>query len=987
MRIARWLVPVSLVAGAAAVISAASVWNGWFEPVAEEVQVPERPPVGVQPAYRTPAAMAWADSVLQTLPLDRQIAQLLMPPVYAKPERENWAEAEGWVRDFGVGGFICMQGGPELQRERIRRLRAETDIPLWFSSDAEWGLGMRLDSTRSWPRALTLGATRDTALIRRWGQAVAASLRATGVHINFAPVVDVNSNPANPVIGNRSFGESVEWAGQLGTAYALGLQDGSVLATANHFPGHGDTDSDSHYTLPTVGHDRLRLDSIELAPFRACAAAGVGAMMVAHLNVPAFESRAGVPSTLSPAIVDSLLRKVIGFQGLTFTDAMTMKGFADFAATETPHADALIAGNDVLVFPGKPAEAIAEIRGAIATGRIDSAAIADRCRRVLEAKFWLRTTDPVPARGTPYAFAGEETLHRELLAAALTVVRNADTTLPVGPGCSRVFSVQAGTGAAPEGFDAPLRKLLGSAPAVRSVASPQVLPKELSAGDVVLFHLRGTNSKPGQGFGVADETLQGIFAAGKAARARGAKVGLIVYGSPYLLARCTEAAKWDLLLVAYQDDERTQAVVAEAVAGAGRAAGKLPVSAGPFKSGEGLPVEGGQRLGWNPEPWSGAARIDAVVAEAIAAGAMPGCRVLVAHKGRIVHDGAYGTVDGKTPVTRETVYDLASITKIASTTLALMRLEESGKVRRNQALSLLLPELNGTPLGSRSLQDLLAHQAGLPPFLPFSAEVEATSGALAPAPTAAHTRQIADRLYISPAWEDSVWKRIVSTPLSPVGTLKYSDLGYYAMQRIVERYSGAPLDEVVQNEIYAPLGLETMGYTPLQRFGTSRIAPTEREPRFRNQVLRGHVHDPGAALLGGVAGHAGVFSDALDLARLMAMLCNGGSYGGRQVFAPETVAAWTAPVNQYPGNRKASGFDRPTPAGVPGPTCPEASPRTFGHQGFTGTCAWADPEHQLVFVFLSNRVYPDASNTKLADMNVRTEVQRVVYRELLGLAA
>jgi hypothetical protein len=366
---------------------------------------------------------------------------------------------------------------------------------------------------------------------------------------------------------------------------------------------------------------------------------------------------------------------------------------------------------------------------------------------------------------------------------------------------------------------------------------------------------------------------------------------------------------------------------------------------------------------------------------------MPGCRVVVAHKGRIVLDGAYGTLDGKAPVTEETVYDLASITKIASTTLALMKLEESGALHRSNRLATLLPEIAQSELGSRTLQDLLAHQSGLPPFLPFAADAERVPGAFSPVRDAAHPRQVAEGIYAAATWQDSVIRRIAATPISPVGTLKYSDLGYYLMQRIVEERTQTSLDATLQASVYDPLGLPTMGYRPLERFASARIAPTEDEQTFRKQLLRGHVHDPGAALIGGVAGHAGLFSDAVDLARLMTMLCNGGQYAGVQVFAPETVAAWTAPVKEFPANRKASGFDRPTAPGVEGPTCPQASPRTFGHQGFTGTCAWADPEHDLVFVFLSNRVYPDASNRKLAELNVRTEVQRIVYETLLGRAA
>ena len=361
------------------------------------------------------------DSMMATLTMEQRVAQLLMVPIYARTDTSGWAEAERWTRDLGLGGVICMQGGPDHQRVRLKRLQDLAPVPLMVSSDAEWGLGMRLDSTRSFPRSMTLSATRNEELVRMFGQVVGQSLRATGVHVNFAPVVDVNSNPINPVIGSRSFGESVEWVSKMGQAYADGLQDQRVLATAKHFPGHGDSDSDSHATLPSILHDRARLDSVELAPFQHAFDHGIGGVMVAHLDVPELDSTEAQPSTLSPAIVDSLLRQEMGFQGLAFTDAMSMKGFADFAGERRRIRDALKAGNDILLFPGDPVAAIAEAMASLANGTLDTLDIDTKCRRVLLAKLWTDAGETVPTTGAAWEPKHAELVHRELLAQSLTM--------------------------------------------------------------------------------------------------------------------------------------------------------------------------------------------------------------------------------------------------------------------------------------------------------------------------------------------------------------------------------------------------------------------------------------------------------------------------------------------------------------------------------------------------------------------------------------
>ena len=931
---------------------------------------------------------AYADSVLATLTLREQIAQLLMPPIYAHTTRENWEEMERWVTTHQLGGVIAMQGAPSPYAERLKRLQNRANVPLLVSTDAEWGLGMRIDSTRSWPRALTFGAANDTALTRAFGREVGRSLRAMGMHVNFAPVVDVNSNPANPVIGSRSFGSSTALASSLGGAYAKGLQDEGVLATAKHFPGHGDTDADSHYALPMIRHDRNRLDSIELAPFRSLIADGVGAMMAAHLFIPSLDSTPNQPSTLSHAIVNQLLRQEMGFAGLVFTDAMTMKGFTSFTATSTPHVDALLAGNDVLLFPGEPASTIAEIEAAVRQGRLDSSAVAAKCHRVLCAKSWSQADQPPTGHwDSPQA----ETLHRQLIGQALTVIKNDRPTLPFGANVKQVVQVFSGfqEGAA-DASASLLNAIMGKGFSSKSLSlNSEEFEANGSASwksmiqaepDWAVLHIGGTSHSAARSHGITSGEIQQIERCAALAHDRNVPLALVVYGSPYLLDRLNASiALADAVVIAYQDDMRTVDAVTQALAGAGPAAGHLPVATGHFPEGFGIPWMGRLRLGFSAVPLSTKSAIDSIVYDAIDGGAMPGCRVVVAHQGSIVHDGIYGTLDGNQPVQASALYDFASITKIAASTLSLMQLEEEGKIALNASLDTYLPELLETDMGSRQLQDVLSHRAGLQSWIPFYLEALEDSTAFSPVRTDVHSERISDACYMRPAWRDSIWYRIVSAEVDPVGTHRYSDLGYYAIQRIIERLTGKGLDAYVRESFYAPAQWNSLGFNPASQGGTA-IAPTEEDTLFRKCTVRGDVHDPGAAMLGGICGHAGLFGDAYDLARLMYMLRMGGTYGGVDFFEPETIQAWTQRVDPDPDHRKACGFDRPANESDAGPTCDEVSESSFGHSGFTGTLAWADPDHDIVFVFLSNRTYPSAENRKLIEWDVRTKVQHQVYK-------
>ena len=931
---------------------------------------------------------AYADSVLATLTLREQIAQLLTPPIYAHATRERWDEMEHWVETHQLGGVIAMQGAPSPYAERLSRLQARARIPLLVSTDAEWGLGMRIDSTRSWPRAMTFGAANDTALTRAFGREVGQSLQAMGMHINFAPVVDVNSNPANPVIGSRSFGSSTELAGAIGSAYSKGLQDVGVLATAKHFPGHGDTDADSHYALPIIRHDRSRLDSIELAPFRTLIEEGAGAMMAAHLYIPSLDSTPNQPSTLSRNIVQGILRDELGFEGLVFTDAMTMKGFTSFTQTSTPHTDALLAGNDVLLFPGEPSATLDEIEGQVRSGRLDSVLIADKCRRVLAAKSWTQAAQSPKGHWDSDA---AEALHRQVISKALTAVKNDAPGLPFDAHVRHVEQVFVGFDPGEtETSSRLIQSILGSKAEVNGTA----LTKEAfeSAGmsqldealgsepDWVILNIGGTSHRAAKGHGVTDAAIDKIAEYAAQAHKCNVPFALVIYGSPYLLNRLPAAiALSDAVIIAYQDDTRTVEAVANALTGASSAGGHLPVATEHFPLGHGMPWMGRMRLGFSATPISTAATIDSIVIDAINGEAMPGCRVVVAHEGSIVHDGIYGTLDWEQPVQASTLYDLASITKIAASTLSLMRLEEEGKIALNASLDTYLPELEGTDMGSRQLRDVLSHRAGLQSWIPFYLEALEDSTAFSPVRTEIHLERISDACFMRPAWRDSIWDRIVASAVDTVGTHRYSDLGYYALQRIIEGLTGQGLDPYTTEQFYAPAYWSSLGFKPAKTTAAS-IAPTEVDTLFRRCIVQGDVHDPGTAMLGGVCGHAGLFGNAYDVARLMYMLRMGGAYGGVDFFQPETIQAWTQRVDPDPDHRKACGFDRPANEPNAGPTCDEVSESSFGHSGFTGTLAWADPDHDIVFVFLSNRTFPSAENRKLIDWDVRTKVQHQVYK-------
>ena len=955
---------------------------------------------GLPPPFLVEAS-PWADSVNATLSLDEQIAQLMMVAAWSNKGAKHEKEINTLIKERNIGGLIFFQGGPARQAALTNHYQAISKTPLLIGMDLEWGLGMRLDSTMRFPKQMTLGALRNDTLIQRMGAEIARQMKRLGVHVSFSPVADVNNNPANPVINERSFGEDRENVARKAIAYMRGLQTAGIIATAKHFPGHGDTDVDSHLGLPLIAHTRARLDSIELYPFQRLVDEGLAAMMVAHLEVPALDTTPGMPSTLSVP-VNHVLMQELGFKGLVFTDALNMQGVANADKPGEIELRALLAGNDVLLFPQDPVKAIERIRMAVDSGEIERSVIAAHCLKVLRAKEWAglkrRTFVPVTNIGNELGTPAARQLRRDLYGGSLTVLRNKDAFPIAGLDTLRIASLVIGADSG-----AHFQQALGRYAAIDMFRCNKELPadscrsllRQLSEYDLVIASIHKTTFRVEKEFGIPDGALDLVRDISKLTRTI-----YVHFANPYRLTRAYGAQNFDGLVVAYEDDPDAHDLAAQLLFGGIGAYGQLPVTASSFFAlGDGMKVKPNERLSYGlPESAnvksSDLQGIGAIVREGIKAQAFPGCQVVVAVDGQVVMNEAFGhtTYAGDRAVQIDDIYDLASITKVAATTLGVMKLVDAGVIDLDRTLGDYLPELMArSPLHARmGLRDLLTHQSGLAPFVPFYRKLmkdgKFKPGIMTDSADAKHTVMVADSLWMLTSYTDSLWNWLLDTPVGPRGEYVYSDMGYYLLQRVVERRSGQPLDAYVAQEFYRPLGCGTLGFTPLKRFPKERIVPTEYDLDFRGRQVWGTVHDPGSAMVGGVAGHAGLFGSANDLAIILQLLLNGGTYGGVRYLKDATVQEFTKCQFCKPGtgpmpadaNRRGLGWDKPTRPGVEGPTCECVSMASFGHTGFTGTMLWADPETKSLYVFLSNRVHPNANNKKLAEMNIRTRIQEVV---------
>ena len=949
------------------------------------------------PDFLTDTNSAWVDSVFNTLTLDQKIAQLIMYPVYSKKDSNHLKEIANLVTKYGIGGVIYMQGGPVRQANMDNYLQKISRVPILTSIDGEWGLAMRLDSTTSFPRQMQLGAIQDNDLIHAMGQEIGRQCKELNLHVDFAPVVDVNVNPKNPVINSRSFGENKYNVAQKGVAYMKGLQSVHVLASAKHFPGHGDTDADSHLELPMLNHDKKRLDSIELYPFKALIDSGIGSIMVAHLYIPAYDNTKNLASTLSPHVVKELLKTDLGFQGVTFTDALNMKGVSKYYKPGEVDVKALLAGNDILLFSEDVAKAIEQIKLAISQKKITVEEINKRCKKVLALKQWagldhytpIKTDSLYERLNTPYA----DMLNRRLVEASMTVLKNNNNVLPIANlEKVKVACLSFNENTKTNEFQQTLLnyhtvKNFNLTKTPNDSAKAKTL-EALAPYDYVVIGIHGTNSKPNKNFGITQETIDYI-----AQIAQTKKVILALFANPYSLQYFEGKVNPEALIMAFDDSKICREYAAQLIFGGIGASGKLPVTgSASYPSGSGIALKK-KRFKYSIPEDEGMnqnilRKIDSIALEGINMRAFPGCQILVARNGDVVYWKAFGkqTYEDKEPVKKTDLYDIASITKVAATLPVFMKLDEVDSVSLDLNLCDYLYVPDTAKCQNVNLREMLAHQARLFPFIPFYKNTinngVLDSNIYSKYPSPDYSIKITDNLYLKNTYRDSIRSIIFNYKMLENKQYKYSDLGYYFLKDIDEKYGNAPLNILADSLFYARLGASTLTYLPKEKFPLARIVPSEIDSTFRRQLLRGEVNDPSAAMLGGVAGHAGLFSNANDLAKLFQMYLNNGEYGGVQYLDSAVIKEYTRCQFCKEGNRRGAGFDKPT-GDKDGPTYTYVSRESFGHTGFTGTIAWADPDKQIVYIFLANRTYPNANLTnKLLKYNIRTRIQEVIYNSM-----
>lgn len=943
----------------------------------------------------------WVDSVYKTMTPDERVGQLFMPIV--KPSSRWKKRIAGYIQDQKVGGLLFSKGTLAQQANVTNYAQRISRVPLMIALDGEWGLSMRLSDAPLYPHNLIVGAIQDEETLKLYGKEVARQCREMGIHVNFAPSIDVHTNPLNPVIGTRSYGENPQEVARQGIAYARGLEENGVMAVAKHFPGHGDTSEDSHETLPTITHNTDRLEKVELYPFRQYIQAGLSGMMVGHLNVPALHTN-GMPASLSPETGLHLLKEEMGFTGLTFTDAMAMKGVSN-----QPDASvkALLAGNDIVLGVVNQEKEFAAVKKAVEDGTITAALLEEKVRKILSYKYILGVHRFRPINlGTIHNRVNStsaEWIQRKIYDRAVTLVKNEAALVPL-KGLDHIKIAAVAVGASASTFHHYLKKY-GDVTTftAKSVAAVAAI-KELESHDVVIISLHSDKAEDAA-------ELQQLLT--------DKKVVLVFFTSPYRLPNFRQSAdKAAAIVMAYDSTGFAQMSAAQAIFGGIGITGKLPVTSGTFAQGTGIETKK-IRLGYSlPEevgiPSERFHNIESIALEGIRQRAYPGCQILVAKEGVVIYEREFGKFDygQSAEVTDETVYDLASVTKASATLPAIMKLYDEKKIGLQDPISKFVKETKGSDKANITIRSLLFHESGITSFIPYyTSAIDANSfsgplfgrhsnryhvryaGAWArtdykflPELISSHQSEkyplpVAKDLYASDKMHDILLKDVINSPLRTKGKYLYSCLNFMLLKEAVEDVSGEDLDSYVKQHFYRRLGAVSTTFQPLKYLPVERIPATEKDPFFRKQHVRGYVHDEGAALFGGISGNAGLFSSANDLVKLYQMWLNGGEYGGERFLSAETVRLFTTMKSN--NSRRGLGFDKPDPKNSKiTPTSPGTPIEVYGHTGFTGTSFWIDPVNDLIYIFLSNRVNPSRAPNRFSTLSIRERIQEELYHAL-----
>lgn len=934
-------------------------------------------------------SVSWEQSVLDSMTTEEKIGQLFMVAAYSNKDDKHVSEIENLITKYHVGGLIFFQGNSKKQLELTNYFQDLASTPLMIGIDGEWGLNMRLKDTRKYPFQMTLGSLSDNGLIYEMGKEIGKECNAMGIHVNFAPVADINNNPNNPIINFRSFGENREKVATYALAYARGMQDQKVIACAKHFPGHGDTDTDSHKGLPSLPYSKERLDSLELYPFKHMFKNGVISTMVAHINIPAYDDRANRAASISKEVVTKLLKEQMHFNGLVFTDALNMKGVAKYFSPGELDLIAFEAGNDVLLFPEDVPTAVLKFKEALKSGRIKMPDLDARVKKILHWKKWAGLDQyrakPIGQLDSLLHLKQADELVQKIANQAICLVKNEDF-IPLKTKEETLAVVNIG-GEANSPFVQELKKVqkLESFQLSKKAGSSEVesLKSKLHGYKKIIVTFQDPSIWSTKSFGYSG------YALSLAQWAISNKRTLLVpFTNPYLLKNFQKA---DNVLVGYEDGVEFQTAAARVVLGKLGAKGTLPVTIGIYQEGGGIKTSSLETyLPYSTPMQEGVSNdlknlIRPYLVELVEQRAAPGGQVLVARNGKVIYEEAFGyhTYEKKQKVQKTDLYDIASITKVAATTLSIMKLQEEGLMSIKDPIGKYLPVLKGTNKANLIIEDIMLHQSRLKAWIPFYlGTLDWRDSLYSSFECGSNCVLVAKDLYGDSLFKETIINQIIASPLSYSKQYKYSDLGFILLKYAIENVTNTPFDEFVQNTFYEPMGLSHTLYKPLEKFKPKQIAPTENDTLFRRQLLQGYVHDPAAGMLGGVAGHAGLFSNATELAVLFQMLLNGGEYNGTRYLKKETVDYFTERHGYK--SRRGIGFDKRenNPRNIMNLT-DEVSLQAFGHTGFTGTCVWVDPKYNLVYVFLSNRIHPNQENKTLLRGNYRTEIQKKIYQAII----
>ncbi|PKA96805.1 beta-glucosidase-like glycosyl hydrolase [Flavobacteriaceae bacterium MAR_2009_75] len=935
------------------------------------------------------AQQKWVDSKYNNMTLDEKLGQLFMVMVASDQSKTAIGGVKKLIENQKIGGVIFSTGGPVRQAKLTNEFQAASETPLLIGMDAEWGLAMRLDSTYAFPWNMTLGAITDNTIVAKVGERIGEHAKRLGVHINFAPDLDININPKNPIIGNRSFGEDRENVAEKGIAFMKGMERAGVLSSGKHFPGHGDTATDSHHALPVINFTEARLDSVELYPFRRLIEEGLSSVMVAHLEVPALELKKELPSSLSEQIITGLLKERMCFEGLVFTDALNMKGVTDHGKNGDAELAAFMAGNDILLMPTDVEKAKEKLTKAYKKGKITDERLAHSVKKILLAKYkvGLDNYQPIEEQNLfgDLNSRSDDMLYEEAIENAITVVKNNFFLM----GIKRLENKKIAYVKLGDAESDPFLETLYKYAKVTQVNAKDIatLKGKLKNYNLVIVGHHKSNESPWKPYKLTQKEqlwLQEI------AEMRSSNLILSVFAKPYALLDITSFESIDGVVVAYQNSELAQKKAAELIFGAIPAKGKLPVSSHrefpvntqiELKSLLRLGYSYPERVGFNLEKL---AEVDTLVKHGLDSLMFPGAQVMIARKGKVVYNRGFGkpTYDSKDSITTDHIYDLASITKILGTLPMVMKMEEDGDIALNDTFQDLIPEYAESELKDVTVLKALSHYGRLPAWIAFYVDTldknrKPSKEFYREAPMDGYSIKVTDKLYLTDAYKDSIYNRIGRQDLKS-NRYRYSDVAYYVMKKYIEDKKGKPLDKLVEDFLYSPIGASNTGYNPLNKISKDRIVPSEEDKYYRYETVQGYVHDMGAAMQGGVGGHAGLFSNAEDVGKIMQMYLQGGTYGGTRFLDSRTIKKFNTCYFCDKNVRRGVGFDKPQ-LEEKGPTCGCVSRKSFGHSGFTGTYTWADPEEELVYVFLSNRTYPSASNTLLVKSGLRTRIQKAIY--------